>query len=72
MCIRNNLNFVLNHEKHYLKIYGVFHFSDTQCYVIFFGENGVFLDLYTRIQTLTCKKNPGMLYTIGFDILSRL
>ena len=56
MCIRSNLSFVLNHERHYLKIYGAFHFSDTQRYLIFFSENGVFLDLYPRTETLTCKK----------------
>ena len=46
MRIKSNLSFVLNHERHYLKIYGVFHLSDIQCYIIFFVENGVFLDLY--------------------------
>ena len=39
ICIRSNLSFVLNHERHYLKIYCVFYFSDIQCYVIFFREN---------------------------------
>ena len=72
VCIRRNLSFVLNHERDYLKIYDVFHFSDIQCYVIFSRENGVFLNLYPWIQTLCRKKNPGMLFTVGFQILSRL
>ena len=33
---------------------------------------GVFLDPYAWIQPLTHKKTPGMLYTVGFKILSRL
>ena len=33
----------------------------------FFGENG-----YFWIQTFTRKKNPCMLYTVRFQILSRL
>ena len=58
MCIRSNLSFVLNHGRDYLKNYGVFLFIDIQCYVILFGENGVFLDLYPWIQGLTHKKTP--------------
>ena len=38
----------------------------------FWGENGVFCDLYPLIQTLNSKKNPNMLYTVGFEIVSRL
>ena len=67
MCIRS-----FNHERHDLKIYVLFHISDIQCYVFFFGENGVFLDFYPWIQPRTHKKTPGILYTIGFKILSRL
>ena len=54
MCIRSNLSFVLNHERHYLKINDLFHFSDIQCYIIFFGENGVSLNLILEFKTLAC------------------
>ena len=49
MCLKSNLIFVLNYERHDLKIYGVFHFGDIQCYVNFLAENGVILDLYPWI-----------------------
>ena len=52
LCIRSNLNFFLNHERYYLKIYGAFHFSDIQCYVIFFRwKYGIF-------GPLSLKSNP--------------
>ena len=44
LCVLEAISFVVNYERHCLKIYGVFHFSDTQC-CHFFGENGVFLDI---------------------------
>ena len=62
MHIRSNLSFVLNHERHYLKIYGVFHFSDIQCYVIFFGENGVFWTFILEFSLLPTKKPWHVIY----------
>ena len=57
LCIRSNLSFGLIHKIHYLKIYGIFHFSDIQCCIIFFPvKNGIFLDLYPWIQPLPAKK----------------
>ena len=72
MRIRSNLSFGLNHERHYLKNYGVFHFSDIQCYVILFDENGGIFGPLSLNSTSYSQKNPGMLYTVGFKILSRL
>ena len=72
MCIRSNLSFVLNHERHYLKIYGVFHFSHIECYVILFVKLGYFYGSLPSNSNPYHKKDPAMLYTIGFEILSRL
>ena len=70
MCIRSNLSFVLNHERYYLKIYGLFHFSDIQCYVnIFWQKLGIFGPLSLNLTPYP-QKNPDMLYAIGFEILS--
>ena len=72
MCIRSNLSFVLNHERHYLKIYGVFHFSEVQCYIIFFqGKWGIFGSLSLNPNPYT-QENADILYTVGLKILSRL
>ena len=72
MSIRSNLSFALNHERHYLKIYGVFNFSDIQCYVVFLGEDGVFFGLFPSQFNPLLTKNPVMLHTVGCKILSRL
>ena len=61
--IKSSLIFLLNHERHYLKIYGVFHFSDIQCDITFLGENEVSLNLYP----VTWNLYPGfkLLHTLG-------
>ena len=58
MRIRSNLSFGLNHERHYLKNYGVFHFSDIQCYVILFDENGGIFGPLCLNSTSYSQKNP--------------
>ena len=72
MCIKSNLSFILNHERHYLKIYGIFHFSDIQCYIIFLVKMVYFWTFILEFKPLPAKKTHGMLYTVGFKILSRL
>ena len=70
MYIRNNLSFVLNHERNYLKIHDVFHFSDFPCYIFFWWKWDIFGLLSLNSKPYP-QKSPGMLYTIGFKILSR-
>ena len=71
MCIRSNLSFVLNHERHYMKINDLFHFSDIQCYVIFSVKMGYLWTFILEFNLLPTK-NPGMLYAVGFEILNIL
>ena len=70
LCVLEAISFVVNYERHCLKIYGVFHFSDTQC-SHFFGENGVKMGYFWTFNH-TGRKNSGIFYTVRFQILSRL
>ena len=54
--IRSNLSFVQNYERHYLKIFGVFHFSDIQCCVIFSVKMGYFWTFIPEFNLLPTKK----------------
>ena len=45
----------MNHEREYLKIYGVFHFSDIQCYVIFSVKMGCFWTFIFEFKLLPVK-----------------
>ena len=70
MYIRNNLSFVLNHERNYLKIHDEFHISDFPCYIFFWWKWDIFGLLSLNSKPYP-QKSPGILYTIGFKILSR-
>ena len=54
----------------------VLHFSDMQCYIIFFSEKGYFGAFVLEFNPLPThthtEKNSGMLYTARFKIFSRL
>ena len=65
------MSFVLNHERPYLKIYGVFHFSDIRCCFIFTVKIGYFWTFNHEFKPLPAEKT-GMFYTVRFQILSRL
>ena len=56
MCIRSNLNFIVNHDRVYLKIYGLFHFSDIQCCGIFLVKMGYFWTFNLEFKPLAAKK----------------
>ena len=63
MCIRSNLSFVLIHERQFLKIYGVFHFSDIQYYVIFFPvKMAYFWTFILQFKSLPAKKPWHVIY----------